>query len=145
MARTNHTGDIGRCMSPISPRPPRQHVNPLNGVAKLALDCAQATLDRYGEIVSEVYRRFALLAWRGKFHAADDGTSEPLAQPAIDTYLAHAAALAQAATKLQLEYEMILARCAPSSSHPAASSADRLHRPSDAAPSPHPRAKLRQR
>src|SRR5215469_1832172 len=105
MARTNHTGGTGnsRCLPGISPRPHQQNADPLNGAAKLALDGAQATLDRYGEIVSEVHRRLALLAWRGRLHATNDGTSQPLAQRAIDTYLAHAAALAEMATKLQLE------------------------------------------
>jgi hypothetical protein len=119
MARTNHIGDIGngRCRPAISPRPHQQNVNPLNGAAKLALDGARATLDRYGEIVSEVHRRFAVLTWRGRLQAANDGTSEPLAQRAIDTYLAHAAALAEIATKLQLECEMIFARSALDSSN----------------------------
>jgi putative oxidoreductase len=93
-----------------------QNLNPLNGAAKLALDGAQANLDHYGEIVSEVHRRSALLAWRGRFHAANDGTSE-LAQRAIDTYLAHAAVLAEIGTKLQLECEIILLRSARNSSN----------------------------
>jgi hypothetical protein len=110
MSRTNHTGDIGnsRCI-PASPRPHQQNVNPLNEAAKLTLDDVQATLDRYGEVVSEVRRRFSLLIWRGTLDAADGGTSALTAQRAIGTYLAHAAALAELATKLQLECEAAFA------------------------------------
>jgi hypothetical protein len=107
MPRTNHNGDTGngRCIPAISPRPHQQNVYPLNEAAKLTLDHVQATLDRYGEVVSEVRRRFARLMWRGTRDTPDGGTSELTALRAIGTYLAHAAALAELATKLQLECE----------------------------------------
>ena len=111
MPRTNCTGDVGngRSVPAISPRPHQQNVYPLNEAAKPTLDDARATLDRYGEVVSEVRRRFALLIWRGALDAADSGTSELAAQRAIGIYLAHVAALADLATKLQLECEAALA------------------------------------
>jgi hypothetical protein len=112
MPRTNHTSDVGNgsCTLAISPRPHQQNVYPLNEAAKLTLDDVRATLDRYGEVVSEVRRRFALLSWRGALDAADGGTSELATQRAIGTYLAHAAALAELTTKLQLECEAASAR-----------------------------------
>ena len=87
MPRTNHPADVGngRCKPAISPRPHQQNVNPLNEAAKLALDDVKATLDRYGEIVSEMHRRFFMLSWRGTLDATDDGSSEPIAQRAIGT------------------------------------------------------------
>ena len=102
MPRSNHTGDIGngRCIAATSPRTHQENVSPLNEAAKLALDDAQATLDRYGDIASEGRRRLAVLMWRGTLHAANDGTSKAIAQRAIGTYLAHGAALAELATKL---------------------------------------------
>jgi hypothetical protein len=82
-----------------------QDADALNDALKFALDGAQSTLDRYGEVVLAAHRRFAVLMWRGMLplHAANDGTSPLIAPRAISTYLAHAAALAEAAATLQLE------------------------------------------
>jgi hypothetical protein len=73
---------------------------------KLALDGAQTSVDRYSEIVSEAHRRFAVLRWRGTLPlgTGSEGSSTlESAERAINTVVVHAAALAEIATKLQLE------------------------------------------
>jgi hypothetical protein len=107
MTVTDHTHDLSgnRPVPDALLRLHEQNVAGLNGAVRFALDGAQASLDRYNEIVSEAHRRFAVLMWRGtlSLDAANDGTSPLIAQRAISTYLAHAAELAEIATKLQLE------------------------------------------
>jgi hypothetical protein len=112
MARKDGTGsgEEGRPVPNVSRRLRPRNINALNGAVKLALD-AQTVADRY----SEAHRRFAVLMWRGTLplHADGDGSSAiVVAQRAINTPLAHAAALAELAKKLQLESLTIFQRSA---------------------------------
>jgi hypothetical protein len=107
MALTNHTGAIGdgRDIRNASLRQDQQNVDAVDKAMRLALEGAPSTLDRYGEVALAAHRRFAVLRWRGTIPlcADNDGTSSLIAPRAMSSCLAHAAGLAEIATKLQLE------------------------------------------
>jgi hypothetical protein len=117
MARKDSTGGVenGRPMPDIWQRLHQQNFDALNGVLKLGLDGAQTVAERYGNTVYEAHRRFAVLMWRGTPTPEADGDRSSalvVAQRATNTTLAHAAALAEIATKLQLESLAIFERSA---------------------------------
>jgi hypothetical protein len=89
----------------------QQALDALNGAVKLALEGAQTIVNRYEDFVSEAHRQFAVLQWRGTVPRNADGeesSSVEVAQGAIDTTFAHAVALTEIATKLQLESLTVL-------------------------------------
>jgi hypothetical protein len=105
LRENNRCAESGRPTPDVLQSLHQQDADGLNDALKLALDGAQTALDRYGEVVLAAHRRFAVLRWRGTLplRAPNDGTSPLIAQRAVTTYLAHAAELAEIATKLQLE------------------------------------------
>jgi Phasin protein len=84
----------------------RQNLDALNGAAKLALKGSQTIVNRYGDLVSEAHRQFAVLLWRGTYSQNPCGaerTSTDSARRAIDTTFDYVMSLAEIATKLQIE------------------------------------------
>jgi hypothetical protein len=85
----------------------------LNDAGKLALDGAQAIVGRYGDLVSAAHRQWAVQLWRGTLplHGGNEESSAvEIAQRSIDSTFAHAVALAEIVTKLQLESLAIFRR-----------------------------------